>query len=643
MPRTMLNRKLCVLPLLVRSIGLAAVIYFYVFWRIRPELLYQQKPHIFVLDSHFFRGMVTHPGGIVDYLAAFLSPLLAWDWLGALVVTLLVTLICGAARGFLAAVTGADGELVHLLPAIFILMVAGHYIHPIQLCIGLGITLLGANVYARLAGYHVGVRLAAFAMASLAIYFVTAGLYSIFACLCGCYECSVKRQRWLGAACVACAAVVPYAASWWPFDLILSEAFRGLVLPHEEHWLAIPSSMPKAIAVHTAALTFPLLAAGFFSWRGRHSPATFPSSEDPTDQTNARAGEPESRSWRARLAVPVATLLLLVLADLIAFDSPKRCLLEVECASEQRRWDNVLAWAKKLPFPDARAYDPQILYCINRALFFKGQLLDSMFAYPQICSTPSLTLIHENIDRTSDLTPRQCSEIFFDLGRVNESEQMAYEALEQCGNRPEVLKRLVLIYLIKREPEAARRFLLLLARSLLHRSWARHMLQQLDSDPAFSDTLVAAHRELAVQRDSLGDAGNVETLLKGLLERNPRNRMALEYLMAHYLLTRQIDKLFADRHRFDGLDYARFPRHVEEALACHLAMTRQEDTDLGSRPIRPETWQRFVDFVEAERRSAGNPPAAFAALYPGFHDTYFFSLVFGHNIPSLGAAKKASE
>ncbi len=335
-------------------------------------------------------------------------------------------------------------------------------------------------------------------------------------------------------------------------------------------------------------------------------------------------------------------LLLLVLADLAAFDSPKRCLLEIECASEQRRWDEVLAWAEELPFPDDRAYDPQILYCINRALYFKGVLLDSMFAYPQVCSTPSLTLIHVDIDTTSRLTPRQCSEIFFDLGRINESEQMAYEALEQCGNRPEILKRLVQIYMIKGEPEAARRFLFLLARSLLHRGWARQVLQQLDSDPAFPGTSLAAHREMAVQRDSLGDAGNTETLLKGLLERNPRNRMALEYLMAHYLLTRQTDKLFANRHRFDDLDYARYPRHVEEALACHLAMTGQAKVDLGARSIRPETWQRFVEFVDMERQSTDNPSAAFASLYPGFHDTYFFSLVFGHNILSLGAAK-ASE
>jgi hypothetical protein len=340
-----------------------------------------------------------------------------------------------------------------------------------------------------------------------------------------------------------------------------------------------------------------------------------------------------------RLVVPLAVLLLVVLADLAAFDSPKRCLLEIDCNCEQRRWDEVLVWAEQLPFPNARAYDPRTLYCINRALYFKGLLLDNMFAYPQACSVPSLTLIHGDTNTISHQTPRQCSEIFFELGRVNESEQMSYEALEQCGNRPEVLKRLAYIYMIKGEPEAATRFLLLLERSLLHRGWAREVLQQVDSDPEFLGTSVSAYREMLVGRDALDDACKVEAMLEGLLERSPRNRMALEYLLAHYLLPRQPDKLLANRHRFDGLGYARFPRHVEEALACHLAMSGQEELDLGSRSIRPETWQRFLEFVEVERQCKGNPPAAFAALYPDFHDTYFFCFVFGHNISSLGAAR----
>ena len=72
-------------------------------------------------------------------------------------------------------------------------MVLGQYIHPIRLCVGLITALLAANLYSRLKGDTVGVRLAGFAAASVVVYFATAGLYSIFACLCGIYEWGVKR------------------------------------------------------------------------------------------------------------------------------------------------------------------------------------------------------------------------------------------------------------------------------------------------------------------------------------------------------------------------------------------------------------------------------------------------------------------
>ena len=64
-----------------------------------------------------------------------------------------------------------------------------------------------------------------------------------------------------GAIRVASAAAVPYAASWWPFDLVLSEAFRGLTLPEVQHWLAIPSVECRATAFYAAPLVFPVLAA----------------------------------------------------------------------------------------------------------------------------------------------------------------------------------------------------------------------------------------------------------------------------------------------------------------------------------------------------------------------------------------------
>ncbi len=150
---------------------------------------------------------------------------------------------------------------------------------------------------------------------------------------------------------------------------------------------------------------------------------------------------------------------------------------------------------------------------------------------------------------------------------------MAYEALEQFGERPYTLKRLVYINVIKGEPEAARRFLALLEVSMLHRQWTVDCCWQLDADPTLSGVdVVASRRELMVVRDFAGKL-DLETMIGQLLERNPRNRMAFKYLIAHYLLTRQLDKMAANLHRFNDFDNAHLPRHCEEALVIYLVAT----------------------------------------------------------------------
>ena len=70
------------------TVGWLAAFYFYVLLRIGPELFYQQKPDVFLFDSYYLAGFWDHPGGPVEYASAFLSPLFAYDRLGAGVVAL---------------------------------------------------------------------------------------------------------------------------------------------------------------------------------------------------------------------------------------------------------------------------------------------------------------------------------------------------------------------------------------------------------------------------------------------------------------------------------------------------------------------------------------------------------------------------
>lgn len=226
-----------------------------------------------------------------------------------------------------------------------------------------------------------------------------------------------------------------------------------------------------------------------------------------------------------------------IAADVLLFDASTKYSLLVASSAEREQWQDVLTYAGRLPPSDVWNVSQ-----VNRALYHRGELLERMFAYPQVADPlAALTLQLANLTATAQRVPSECGDILFDLGRINESEHMAYEALESFGERPRTLERLVYLHVIKGEPDAARRFLAALQRGLWRRGWANDCLRQLDADPTLAGVpAVASRRAMMVERDYTGKF-DTETMLGQLLDRNPRNRMAFEYLMAYYLLSRRLD------------------------------------------------------------------------------------------------------
>lgn len=225
---------------------------------------------------------------------------------------------------------------------------------------------------------------------------------------------------------------------------------------------------------------------------------------------------------------------------------------------------------------------------------------------------PTLTLQFASLTVTAQRAPLECGDILFDLGRINESQHMAYEALELFGERPPTLQRLVYLHAIKGEPEAARRFLAVLERSLMHRRWARERLRQLNADPMLSgESVVASRRELMVARDFTGKL-DLQTMLEQLLDQNPQNRMAFEYLMAFYLARRRVDKLVENLPRLDDFGYCEIPRHYEEAILI-LANETSQPVVLPGRRIRTESVQRLHRFIDRVRAWQDQPQRAIGA------------------------------
>jgi hypothetical protein len=126
----------------------------------------------------------------------------------------------------------------------------------------------------------------------------------------------------------------------------------------------------------------------------------------------------------------------------------------------------------------------------------------------------------------------------------------------------------------------------------------------------------------------------IEDLLSQLLEKNRKNRMAFEYLMAWYMLTKQLDKFVLNLERLDDFDYPTIPRAYEEAMLVYVHSKRQS-LDLRGRRLNAESQQRFENFNQILNRHRGNVQAAYGELARGYLNSYFFYYVYS----SLGKDK----
>lgn len=625
----------------VQWLTLLAIFYFYVLLRIESHLLYHQDSSLFLFTSEFLEPFAKRPGGMVAYLSAFFSATMAIHWLGSAVLTLLTALIVLATHQLLRSSVGADLPWLAVVPAFALLMLLCQYVHVVELSVGLVVVLWLARAYLLFKNQQLVGRLIAFVGLSVIAYYLAAGMYVVLACFCGVYELAVKRQFLLGLLAVSCAVMVPLAGTRW-FDLSLGDACAGLVL-QSTHWLAVPTHRWLAFGIRVALFLFSPMSLAVLVWRGRAARQAKKRTSSAHDNDASSAGAGLERTFeRLRWVVPPLAFAILLLAiDIALFDTATKCLLRMVCCAQNRRWEDVLTWSERIPRSDAVLHDIRTEFQVNRALYFTGQLPDRMFAYPQIPDSQTLALVANNVVDMARATPRQCSEIFFELGRINESEHMASEALEIYGDWPCLLERLVYINVLKGRPGAARRFLSLMECSLLNRDWARQIGRLLAEDATLSnDPIITSHRDLMVRRDSIGDAIDQEGMLLQLLEANPRNQMAFEYLMAHYLLTRQIDKLAANLHRLDDFDYPCIPRHYEEALLMLQETGEAERLDLGKWRVRQVARERLDAFkANLSRFPPHRTAEAYRTLYADFGESYYFFFVFGGNGEPTGSLR----
>ena len=216
---------------------------------------------------------------------------------------------------------------------------------------------------------------------------------------------------------------------------------------------------------------------------------------------------------------------------------PYERVVGLDTETYREHWDKVLQLSK------VDLYTEEASYCYNLALAMKGRLGDDLFDHSQ---NHHFSLLFPASSEQTVMTNAMAGEAWFQLGDMTVAEQSAITSLQASPKHTgaRYLVRLARVNLISGENGAAMKYLTILGKTLFYGKWARSMMPG-RQDEAVRVQLSDAHARLA-RKDIVHQLDRPREQLLGLLEADPTNAPARNYLLCYDLLTYDLDAFMQD-------------------------------------------------------------------------------------------------
>ena len=573
---------------------------FYLLLFVRPMLILEALPPVFLLDANFFTQALHIPGGATDWISALLMQFWFSNFLIALFLSVCFWLIAYLTRKWIETLNpGRPIHTVHLIPACLLLVLQSQYYFPLSITVALIINLIEVNLFIRWAPKQQTLRAIVGFVESLLLFWLTGGAFLVFVVLCGTYDMFFNKKIASGLAQLLLASVLPYAGTATIFLVPLKEAYL--------HNLIYESVTNVRLTIYLLpgffAVTLLTLLLQKIRW------------------VDGIAGKVKNLASIWKYAA--GTLLLIcgtIFLRQASYNRTAHFLLQINNDIEESRWVPVLESAHDWP-----TVNGLFIFQTNIALYKSGLLLDKMFAFPQSLGPVGLLMDFSLCSACSE----QTSNFYWMLGLVSESQHWAHEAYEQKGRTPDLLKRLGEVYMLKGDNGAAKKYLLNLKKIPFEGATADRLLA-LNEHPSEIGQDPELHRvQSCMPIDTIALTGKPTLLqLQILLDRNPINRMAFEYMIAYHLLTGNLRELMHHIPEFAAFGYPQLPVHVQEALLVIASQTPNFDVNILSRSVQRNTYDRFMQYQQTFMQNHGSRDRAMEVLRKDFSDTYWYYLMF---------------
>jgi len=606
----------------------------YLWLVIEPHLIYQCFGSIladaptFVTGWPFLRNALGLPGGFVMYVSGLLSQGYYYSWLGTAIIVLCVLFLCELSRRHLAAAGGVRAGVLCSFPAIAVFLIYSRYKHPLAACLTVSLGLLCSLVFERVPLRRSAVRALLYCgVAAGVFWWAGAGGLLVFALMTVIHGVFVRRDWPLAALALPASVAIGWGLAQYVFVIPPQQAFPTMT-PLSSAVTGGMKTFSRVLVILLYAfvpLSVLLLFLGKALFHRSEPRRTKRSKPAKRKKARAAAGRKKLSLTLIKKAAMTALPIAVTAAGLyFSHDPMSKPFVLAHDYSLRKQWDKILELAGRLPKGTS---NPFFNHDIIRALYHTGRLPYDMFDFPQ---TPhGLLLTHEK--KVSYLTQVRLCDTFLELGQVNLAQKLASEILAAKNHSAVALEKMAWINIIKGQNDTARVYLNALKRDVIYRGTAQVLLGALDN--GFSPEQTAYVDRIRSYMHQAGHPGtgkdSIEQMLTGLLQRNGRNKMAFEYLMACYLLTGRADKVVANMERLGELGYQEVPVLYEEALLICLDSQKRK-VDLSKLNLRPETVQRYMKFVQLRNSvRPHNRQAVLKRLIVEFGHSYFFYFTFG--------------
>ncbi len=580
--------------LLVGALVLAGL---HLWLRVQPVLRYQLGVPAFFVDAPFYAKLTGVSGGLLQYAAAALAQLNFHNATGALALTAVWAGLLFGSRFVFRQVSPRGATAGTLVWLALLAALPGRYQGEVETAaLGMLAAVASASAWLALPRRFDGLRLSALGVLAVAVfYFAGAFPTWLFTATVAVAELAGRRRPGFALGCAAPALLVPFWIWYRPgFDPLAAARHWGTGLT----WALFAAAygfVPLWLALQAAA---PMVRLRFARGQAK---ATLP-----------------PRHWTAWL-VGAAAGVALIWGTL---DPSPRARAWLDRSVARHEWDRALAAAKGI-----RVWTASARLNLTRALYHAGRLPEDVFSYPQSRGLDLLPGFEAGLEMS-----RALSQTLFELGEVNLAEHLAHEALEIEGPRPDTLRLLARINVLKDRPEAARILLNRLRLAPFHGVEAGFALQALAADPrGANDAELRLIRGRLPTTDLASGSVPTEMLLQHLLAANPTNRMAYAYLLTHRLLNGELEPLLQDLALRAAFGYTAMPRPCAEAVLLHQRQSGDGQAAPHGFPVSPAIVERYQRFAASSQRYRENPAAGRRALAAEFGDTFWYYLVFGRS------------